>query len=99
MSDQPQGEGWWLASDSRWYPPETHPDYRPLPPPPPPPFGQPPAGGYPAGQPLEVKGVNGTIVFDGSIIAIRRDGLLARATVGKGEKRIPLRSIAAVQLK
>lgn len=34
MSDTSQGEGWWLASDGKWYPPEsaTH-----LPPPPPPP--------------------------------------------------------------
>ena len=25
MSDRPQGEGWWLASDGKWYPPESHP--------------------------------------------------------------------------
>src|SRR5271165_7212068 len=24
MSDARGGEGWWLASDGRWYPPETH---------------------------------------------------------------------------
>ncbi len=29
MSDQSQGNGWWLASDGKWYPPETHPDYNP----------------------------------------------------------------------
>lgn len=35
MSDTSQGEGWWEASDSRWYPPEDHPDYvDPRPPPP-----------------------------------------------------------------
>ena len=28
MSDTSQGPGWWLASDGRWYPPETHPDAR-----------------------------------------------------------------------
>lgn len=27
MSDVSQGEGWWLASDGKWYPPETHPQY------------------------------------------------------------------------
>lgn len=27
MSDVSQGEGWWLASDYKWYPPETHPQY------------------------------------------------------------------------
>lgn len=26
MSDQPRGDGWWQASDGRWYPPELHPD-------------------------------------------------------------------------
>ncbi|MEO7557367.1 MAG: hypothetical protein ABIV94_12270 [Acidimicrobiales bacterium] len=25
MSDAPQGPGWWLASDGRWYAPEQHP--------------------------------------------------------------------------
>ena len=28
MSDTPTGPDWWQASDDRWYPPETHPDYR-----------------------------------------------------------------------
>lgn len=27
MSDTSQGDGWWIASDGKWYPPETHPDY------------------------------------------------------------------------
>jgi hypothetical protein len=27
MSDQSQGEGWWIASDDKWYPPESHPDH------------------------------------------------------------------------
>lgn len=26
MSDTSQGEGWWVASDRKWYPPETHAD-------------------------------------------------------------------------
>lgn len=34
MSDASQGYGWWMASDGKWYPPESHPDYRPAPPPP-----------------------------------------------------------------
>lgn len=29
MSDSSQGEGWWVASDGRWYPPEQHPDAGP----------------------------------------------------------------------
>lgn len=52
---------------------------------------------YQLGTPL--KGVNGTVVFDGHFVAITRKGFMARATVGKGEKRIPLASITAVQWK
>jgi len=29
MSDVPQGEGLWQASDGKWYAPELHPDVRP----------------------------------------------------------------------
>jgi hypothetical protein len=48
---------------------------------------------------VEVKGHNGTVIFDGDFVTIRRSGFMARATIGKGEKRIPLGSIAAVQWK
>jgi hypothetical protein len=34
MSDRSQGEGWWLASDGKWYPPESRPA-APAPPAPP----------------------------------------------------------------
>ena len=27
MSDISQGDGWWVASDGKWYAPEQHPDY------------------------------------------------------------------------
>lgn len=43
MSDTPQGEGWWQASDGKFYAPEQHPDYVPPAPPPPPPTAAPPA--------------------------------------------------------
>jgi hypothetical protein len=33
MSDVSQGPGWWLASDGRWYPPESQPNYVAPPPP------------------------------------------------------------------
>lgn len=52
-----------------------------------------------SGGPLEVKGHNGTVVWDGDFVTIKRTGFLARASVGKGEKRIPLGSITAVQWK
>lgn len=50
MSDAPQGPGWWLASDGRWYPPESHSPSLPPPPPTayPPPGNSPPSGAYPA---------------------------------------------------
>ena len=32
MSEVRQGAGWWQATDGRWYPPETHPEYRAPPP-------------------------------------------------------------------
>jgi hypothetical protein len=31
MSDVQPNPTWWQASDGRWYPPETHPAYRPMP--------------------------------------------------------------------
>jgi hypothetical protein len=48
---------------------------------------------------IECKGINGTVEFDGSFVTIKRTGALARMTVGKGEKRIPLSQITAVQWK
>ena len=29
MSQQPQGPGWWQASDGRWYPPQPPPQFGP----------------------------------------------------------------------
>lgn len=48
---------------------------------------------------VSAKGHNGTVTFDGAFVTIRRTGFLARASVGRGEKRIPLASITAVQWK
>lgn len=48
---------------------------------------------------IQAKGVNGQVSFDGNVVEIKRSGLLARATVGGGEKRIPVKSITAVQWK
>jgi hypothetical protein len=31
MSDIPQGHGWWQATDGKFYPPESHPNFRPSP--------------------------------------------------------------------
>jgi hypothetical protein len=51
------------------------------------------------GQVITAKGHNGTVNFDGKFVTIERSGFLARATVGKGEKRIPVKSMHAVQWK
>ncbi len=48
---------------------------------------------------IEAKGHNGTVTFDGTFVTIQRSGGLARLTVGKGAKRIPVASITAVQWK
>lgn len=46
---------------------------------------------------ITAKGVNGTVVFDGQWVTITRSGFYGTATVGKGQKRIPVSSITAVQ--
>lgn len=48
---------------------------------------------------LEVKGHTGQITFDGQWVTIHRKGFLARASVGKGEKRLHISQISATQLK
>lgn len=51
-------------------------------------------------NPLEVKGYNGQILFDGKSIAISRKGAVGFLTQGlKGTKEIPLRAISSIQLK
>jgi len=94
MSDVSQGAGWWQASDGKWYPPEQHPSYQP--PPPPPPSSAAPTDRV---EPITAKGVNGTVSFDGRMVTITHSGVLGRMTAGKGEKRIPVSSIAGVEWK
>jgi Domain of unknown function (DUF4429)/Short C-terminal domain len=48
---------------------------------------------------MATEGHNGQVNFDGTFVTITRKGFLARASIGKGEKRIPLTSITAVQIK
>lgn len=48
---------------------------------------------------LTAKGHTGQIIFDGAAVTILRKGFLARATVGKGEKIIPISSISAIDWK
>ena len=50
-------------------------------------------------EPIVATGHNGTVSFDGDFVTITRTGFRARATVGKGEKRIPVRAITAIQWK
>lgn len=49
---------------------------------------------------VKCKGINGTIIFDGTWVTIdRTKGILARGTVGKGEKKIALTQITSVRWK
>jgi Domain of unknown function (DUF4429)/Short C-terminal domain len=48
---------------------------------------------------MEVKGHNGTVRLDDDYVTILRKGFLARASIGKGEKRIAISHITAVQFK
>jgi hypothetical protein len=46
---------------------------------------------------VTAKGKTGEVSFDGRFVTITRTRALAMLTVGRGEKRIPIRSITAVQ--
>jgi hypothetical protein len=48
---------------------------------------------------MRAEGVNGQVELDGGMLSIQRKGAMARATVGKGEKRIPVKQVQAVQWK
>lgn len=49
---------------------------------------------------MRCKGVNGTVIFDGIWVTIDRSkGMLARTTVGKGEKKIAVTQITSVRWK
>lgn len=48
---------------------------------------------------MDAQGHNGHVSFDGQFVTITRIGALARMSVGKGSKSIPVSSITAVQVK
>ena len=54
-----------------------------------------------AALPLKAKSIGGTVIVDDTWVTIQRKGALAKATHGftKGEKRIPIASITAVEFK
>ncbi len=63
MSDKPEGPGWWVASDGKWYPPELHPAVRNDLPEPAAVPGQPGTGGGPVAVP-EYPGATGETATD-----------------------------------
>lgn len=71
MSDTSQGPGWWLASDGKWYPPQSAPT--PTPPPPPPPAGPVPPPGSGAIPPPPPAWPSGT-AQPGAFAAAARPG-------------------------
>ncbi|WP_234445036.1 DUF4429 domain-containing protein [Streptomyces rimosus] len=48
---------------------------------------------------IHAKGQGGQITFGGQNVTITREGLLGRATHGRGDKRICITSVSAVQWK
>lgn len=48
---------------------------------------------------MEAKGKTGRIEFDGQYVTIHRESFLARTSVGKGQKRLHIASVTAVQWK
>lgn len=48
---------------------------------------------------INAAGRNGQIQFDGKTVTIRREGFFGRAGHGRGDKMIPVRQIAGVQMK
>jgi hypothetical protein len=48
---------------------------------------------------LIAKGQNGQLHFDGQYVTIRREGFLARTTIGRGEKRLHVSQITGIQWK
>ena len=62
MSDTSQGPGWWLASDGKWYPPETWVGTQPTAPVAPPPYVMAPAAGYPYAPAMPAPRTNGMAV-------------------------------------
>ncbi len=48
---------------------------------------------------IEASGQGGQLAFDGQYVTITRNGFLARATHGRGDKKIPTAAISAVQWK
>lgn len=98
MSDVSQGPGWWRASDGKWYPPETHPDYQPpaAPPAPPAPVAAPhatPVAG--SRQPTVVGGAPPMVVSGGP--GIGEPLAQPQASSGGGVPRwLPLAGVALV---
>lgn len=100
MSDESRGEGWWLASDGKWYPPESKPSALA---PPPTPTASPPEGWYDdperPGQrrywrsrslgcldPDQFVYVSAQIGGDGEVVCrIKRDGRTVSTATSDGE--------------
>jgi hypothetical protein len=84
MSDSPQGPGWWLASDGKYYPPEQAPQPQP---PPPPPVAPPPVGA-PAPAPANKSGGKGclyALIAVAALVLIAVVGVIAAVAFLGGE--------------
>ena len=92
MSDQSQGPGWWLASDGRWYPPETPPATGVAFPPPVGPSWTPEAGlavttpgsGDPSGGPPDATPGTTAAIVIGGLLTLVVVGLLVVGLLTRG---------------
>jgi hypothetical protein len=89
MSEQSQGEGWWQASDGKWYPPQAAATPEPtMPIPTASPTGPLPAGPPPTGQPPSKGGIGrGPLLGIIAAVIVLLAGVLFFATRGDDDKK------------
>ncbi len=92
MSDSWPGPGWWRASDGKWYPPESHPDYEgpadappPAPPPPTPPAPTPPG---PITARVRTSTANRVLLVVGLAVTVALVFLAVSQTTGSTEEEL-----------
>ena len=88
MSDVSQGEGWWQASDGKWYPPDLRPD---LPPPPKQPKSSLPQPGSPPAPSTSPSVGKRVGVAVGVVVLVIVAAIVAFMATGKvGQKHLPM---------
>lgn len=84
MSDTSQGEGWWLASDGKWYPPQSAPT---APSPATPVYGQPAPGYAPIAVPTANEAIWALVLGIGSFVLCGIFAAIPAIIVGTNAKK------------